>query len=111
MEPTSYQLDYYVHTNGTKPFLAWFQRLPDQKTQQLLLARLKRLSEGNVGDSKSVGEGVHELRVHHGPGYRVYYGRVGQKIILLLTGGDKSSQAKDIRKAYAYWQQYQQDHV
>jgi len=61
---------------------------------------------GNLGNSKSVGEGVCELKIDFGPGYRVYFGQLGSTIVLLLCGGDKSTQEQDIRKAYEYWKEY-----
>jgi len=70
------------------------------------VARLDRLKAGLLGDWKSVGDGICELRIDHGPGYRVYYGQVGKTLILLLCGGDKSTQAKDIETANAYWKDY-----
>lgn len=68
--------------------------------------RIDRLSLGNLGDGKPVGSGVQELRIDFGPGYRVYIGQDGARLILLLCGGDKSSQAKDIQAAHAYWADY-----
>jgi putative addiction module killer protein len=67
---------------------------------------LDRLTEGLRGDWKRVGGGLGELRIDHGPGYRVYYGQQGKTLILLLCGGDKSTQAKDIERAHAYWKDY-----
>jgi len=67
---------------------------------------IARLQLGNTGDSKPVGEGVHEVRINYGPGYRLYYGHDGQSFILLLCGGDKKSQKKDIENAREYWQDY-----
>lgn len=68
--------------------------------------RLDRISLGNFGDCRSVGEGVQELRIDYGPGYRVYFGQLGSTIVLLLCGGDKSAQAKDINLAHYYWSEY-----
>ncbi|RKZ91012.1 MAG: hypothetical protein DRR19_08385 [Candidatus Parabeggiatoa sp. nov. 1] len=68
--------------------------------------RIDRLIRGHFGDSKSVGEGVYELRIDYGPGYRVYFGKVGLTIVLLLCGGDKSTQQVDIHKAKTYWHDY-----
>ena len=68
--------------------------------------RLDRVSLGNFGDCHGVGDGVQELRIDYGPGYRVYFGQVGSTIVLLLFGGDKSTQAKDIEQAKRYWNEY-----
>ena len=68
--------------------------------------RLDRVRLGNLGNSKSVGEGVCELKIDFGPGYRVYFGQLGSTIVLLICGGDKSTQEQDIRKAYEYWKEY-----
>jgi putative addiction module killer protein len=80
--------------------------LKDARTVGIIRARLNRIRLGNFGDCKSVGAGVEELRVDFGPGYRIYYGRHGLVVVILLCGGDKSSQAKDIRTAQKYWKEY-----
>ena len=83
----------------TAKFRDWLNGMPDRKARLRINDRLKRLASGNVGDSKSVGDGVQELRLHFGPGYRVYYIWRDGVLIILLNGGDKSSQARDIAKA------------
>jgi putative addiction module killer protein len=83
----------------TKLFANWLDKLRDIQARARVLVRIKRLAEGNTGDAKSVGEGVFELRIHYGPGYRVYYTKIGHEIVLLLAGGDKSTQSDDIRIA------------
>lgn len=80
-------------------FDAWLSGLADQKTKARVLARLRSAMLGNFGDCEPVGEGVSEMRIHAGPGYRVYFLRTGATIYLLLTGGDKSSQKQDIIRA------------
>lgn len=80
-------------------FDRWLSGLADHRAKARILARLKSASLGNFGDCKPVGDGVFEMRVHVGPGYRVYYSRIGAIVYVLLTGGDKSSQAKDIALA------------
>jgi putative addiction module killer protein len=83
----------------TENFRKWRTRLKDLRARALIAARLDRLAFGHVGDVKPVGEGVSELRITHGPGYRIYFQRRGKILIVLLCGGDKSSQAKDIETA------------
>jgi putative addiction module killer protein len=82
------------------------QSLRDKQAKFNISVRLRRLETGNWGDSKPVGEGVIELRVHIGAGYRVYCGQHGQELVLLLCGGDKDSQMKDILKAKEYWTEW-----
>ena len=76
-----------------------------------ILARLERLKSGNLGDCRSVGSGVFELRLDFGPGYRIYFGQVSNTIVLLLCGGDKSSQTRDIERAKTYWLEYKEAHL
>lgn len=83
----------------TDDFDDWLRALRDPVGKARILARLRSASLGNFGDCEPVGDGVSEMRVHAGPGYRVYFTRRGQKVYLLLCGGDKSSQQKDIRRA------------
>jgi putative addiction module killer protein len=92
--------------NGLVPFDEWFDSLRDKKMQAAVDARLARVRAGNFGDCKSVGSGVFELRISFGPGLRVYYGLHGQKIVVLIGGGDKRSQSRDIRRAQQLWQQF-----
>src|ERR1039457_7189814 len=92
--------------NGLVPFDEWFDCLRDLRMQAAVDARLTRVRAGNFGDCKSVGDGVFELRIAFGPGLRVYFGLHGRKIVVLLGGGDKSSQARDIRRAQELWQQF-----
>jgi putative addiction module killer protein len=80
-------------------FAAWFDRLKDRQARARIQARIDRASLGNFGDSAPVGEGISEMRIHYGPGYRVYFMQRGAMVIILLCGGDKSSQAKDILRA------------
>lgn len=84
----------------TEEFAKWLSRLKDVNARARINVRLKRiLLTGSMGDTKPVGESVYELRVNYGPGYRIYYARRGERILLLLIGGDKSSQERDIKKA------------
>jgi putative addiction module killer protein len=84
----------------TEVFDAWFESLKDKQTSRRIQARIDRAEEGNFGDHKAVGEGVFEMRIHHGPGFRVYFIQRGLEIVILLAGGDKSSQSKDIETAH-----------
>ena len=83
----------------TPEFDEWLRALRDPVGKARILARLRSAALGNIGDCEPVGEGISEMRIHAGPGYRVYFTRRGQKVYLLLCGGDKSSQQKDIRIA------------
>jgi putative addiction module killer protein len=80
-------------------FDAWLSRLADRKAKARVLARLRSAALGNFGDCESVGEGVSEMRIHTGPGYRVYFTRTGATIYFLLAGGDKSTQKRDVARA------------
>ena len=83
----------------TDEFSTWLDGLRDLRARARIQVRIERLALGNPGDAQAVGEGVSELRIHHGPGYRVYYKQRGRELVVLLAGGDKSSQAKDIKTA------------
>lgn len=93
----------YQAEAGHEPLTEWLQSLRDKQTQAKIRIRLKRLEAGNFGDCNPVGEGVQELREHFGAGYRVYFGRHGQAVVILLCGGAKKSQPADIKTAKAYW--------
>ncbi len=92
--------------NGLVPFDEWFDSLCDLRMQAAVDARLTRVRAGNFGDCKSVGGGVFELRISFGPGLRVYYGLHGREVVVLVGGGDKRSQSRDIRRAQQLWQQF-----
>ena len=83
----------------TETFRKWRIRIKDERVRALIASRLDRLAFGHAGDAESVGHGVSELRIHHGPGYRVYFQRRGTTLIVLLCGGDKGTQANDIKTA------------
>jgi putative addiction module killer protein len=97
----------YVNEKGKNVFHEWLCKLRDKATRARIRVRLNRVRLGNFGDCKSVGNGVNELIVNYGPGYRVYFGRDGSKIIILLCAGSKKSQSKDIELAKQYWTEYQ----
>jgi putative addiction module killer protein len=83
----------------TETFIKWLKRLKDRTGKVLIAERISRLKDGNFGDCDSVGDSIYEMRIHYGPGYRVYFKDTGNEIILLLCGGDKSTQKADIIKA------------
>ena len=95
----------YVTADGKRPFLEWVRSLTKAVGARIQL-RVQRFELGNLGDHKSVGEGVWEARVMFGPGYRIYFGKDGDSIVVLLAGGDKGSQAKDIARAQGFWRDY-----
>ena len=88
-----------VEVRQTKEFSAWLRRLRDANAVARIVARIRRMEEGNPGDSRSVGKGVMEMRIAYGPGYRVYYLSRGAQIVILLCGGDKRTQRQDIEQA------------
>jgi putative addiction module killer protein len=100
----------YKQANGKAPFTEWLYGLPDSRTRQRILARVARLKQGNPGDCEPVGEGIYELRLFFGPGYRVYFGEQENTLVVLLCGGDKSSQRKDIEQAKSHWKDYLATH-
>jgi putative addiction module killer protein len=102
----AFEIRRYRCAAGDEPFTAWLLDLPDRQARARILARLERLEVGNFGDAKLLREGVSELRIDWGPGYRVYFGRDGRTVIVLLCGGDKRKQAADIKKAVELWQEY-----
>ena len=88
-----------IEIRKTDVFARWIDGLSDLRARARVLARIERLAMGNPGDAKPVGEGVSEMRIDYGPGYRVYFKRRGRTLVILLAGGDKSTQAMDIRTA------------
>ena len=88
-----------IEVRKTEIFAKWLDGLRDIRARARIQSRIERLATGNPGDVKSVGEGISELRIDYGPGYRVYYKKHGQKVVILLAGGDKSTQTKDIKTA------------
>lgn len=103
----SLELRFYQTAAGERPFVDWLQGLADRQARARIQARLARVAVGNIGDAKPVGEGVSELRIDWGPGYRVYFSRVGRVIVLLLCAGDKRTQQRDIRRAQSYLEDYE----
>ena len=102
------EIQYYRTQNGSAPFIEWLEAIYDSRTQSRIERRLDRLIRGNFGEYKSVGDGVFELILDFGPGYRIYFGHINNTSVLLLYGGDKSSQTRDIERAKIYWQEYKE---
>jgi putative addiction module killer protein len=98
----------YIDAGGRSPFRAWLDDL-DTATRARVQARILRFELGNLGDHKEVGAGVWEARLDFGPGYRVYFGRRGRDLVLLLIGGDKKSQKRDIDRAKEFWNGYMKE--
>ena len=99
------EIRYYVAASGEGPFAEWFAEL-DPAVSAKIVRALARIEQGNLSNVKSVGEGVLEYRIDFGPGYRIYFGRDSETIIILLTGGTKKRQQRDIDAVHAYWQEY-----
>ena len=101
------RIDILLYCRGrATPFSDWLASLKDARAVGIVRARLNRIRLGNFGDCKSVGGGVEELRIDFGPGYRVYYGREGSLVVILLCGGSKGTQARDILRAQRHWKEY-----
>ena len=98
----------FEDSSGKKPFVEWLKSL-DKKMQARIEQRILRLELGNYGDYKALKDGISELRFKFGSGYRVYFAKDGDKIVILISGGDKSTQSNDIKKAIEYWQEYKND--
>lgn len=97
----------YVTDDGNNVFRTWIRKLKDNTARARIRVRLNRIRLGNFGDCKPVGEGVSEIRIDYGPGYRVYFGRSGFAVVILLCGGTKKKQSEDIKLAQKYWADYQ----
>jgi putative addiction module killer protein len=109
METPERTLRILILRSGRSPFKDWLRSLRDKPTQARIQNRIDRLRLGVFGDCESVGGGVLELRIHFEPGYRVYFGLHGAQVILLLCGGDKSTQTRDIADAQRYWKEFLAD--
>lgn len=108
MEAQPKEIRRYITLDGRIPFVEWIDSLRDSKARAKIKLRLDRVEQGNLGDYRAVGEGVCELKIDYCPGYRIYFGQVGTTIVLLLCGGNKSTQPRDIRKAQEYWKDYEE---
>jgi putative addiction module killer protein len=100
------QIVFYADEDGNEPFQTWIDNLRDKQGRRRIINRLFRVQQGNYGDVEPIGEGLSELRLFFGPGYRVYFGEEAGNIVVILCGGDKSSQSRDIEEAKAYWKEY-----
>ncbi len=104
----AFELFYYQTQDGGIPFREWLATVIDPVAYAAVQSRTDRLRRGLLGDSAAVGDGVFELRIDTGPGYRLYYARSGRRVVLLLSGGDKRKQTADIKRAKRYWRDYEQ---
>jgi putative addiction module killer protein len=102
----AFDIRHYISRSGKDVFDDWLSELPDTRTQAKVAARINRLAAGNFGDCKALGQGLYELRINWGPGFRVYYAMISQARVLLLCGGDKRTQPVDIVKAHEYLSDY-----
>ena len=100
------EIRHYVSRAGKDVFDDWLSRLDDSRAQAKIAIRINRLAVGNFGDCKALGQGLYELRIDWGPGYRVYFGRDGDTLVILLTGGIKKRQQRDIAEAKELWTDY-----
>ncbi|MGB6431282.1 MAG: type II toxin-antitoxin system RelE/ParE family toxin [Candidatus Acidiferrales bacterium] len=100
------EIRQYVSPSGKHVFDDWLTRLADSRAQAKIAVRINRLALGNFADCKYVRDGVYELRIDWGPGYRIYYAMAGKHCVLLLCGGDKRKQSSDIDRALAHWRDY-----
>ena len=101
------EIHVYRGSRSQAPYFKWLAAQKDQRTVAVIQARLNRVRLGNFGDCKAVGGGVEELRVDYGPGYRIYFGRDGKTVIILLCAGSKSTQNRDIDSAKEFWRDYE----
>ena len=111
MESVERRIEYFHTGDGRVPYEKWRQALGDIRTQAIVDVRTARLRAGNFGHCAPVGKGVLELKINYGPGYRIYFGLLGSHAVLLLAGGDKSTQKKDIHKAKTYWLEFKERQI
>jgi putative addiction module killer protein len=101
------RIRHYLDENGQDVLIVWLKAVHDRKAVTRIIWRLDRVREGNFGDHKSLGNGIWELRIHYGPGYRIYYSLYGKTIVLLFCAGEKSSQVEDVARAKACKEDYE----
>lgn len=108
MSSDHYKIEIFSDTNGREPFLDWLRNF-NRDIKKRIIARLNRIGLGNLGDYKAIDNDILELRLNFGSGYRIYFGKEGRRLIILLCGGDKKTQKRDIKKAKEYWHYYKFD--
>jgi putative addiction module killer protein len=106
VEAVPLQVEVYQTDDDRSPFSEWLRSLRDRAAAARVRVRLTRLRLGNFGDTNSLGGGLHELRLDYGPGYRIYFGQTGDRVVLLLCGGTKRNQSQDIEQARSFWSDY-----
>lgn len=105
------QIKYYKDSRGNSPFLDWLENLADTMGRAKIKVHIDRLARGNFGNCRSLGNGLHKLKINFGPGYRVYFGLMGQEIVLILCRGSKQGQNRDIEKAKEYWASLKEEKI
>jgi putative addiction module killer protein len=110
LKPGNYELVAFQNRSGQCPYMEWIESL-DPKTRERVLSRVGRLKWGQFGDFKTLDGGLYELRLFFGPGYRIYFAEHRGRVILILTGGDKSTQRRDIKMAKGFWNTYLEDNA
>ena len=100
------RINEYTDEQDKSPYAEWLASLRDARARARVIMQVDRMELGLFGDSEPVGDGLSEVKIHYGPGYRVYYGKEGPDAYVLLCGGDKSTQSKDIKRAKTYWQEH-----
>jgi putative addiction module killer protein len=101
-----YRIEFYKTEDGSEPFIEWLKSLKDMDTQALIFQRLQRIKGGSFGDCDPIHDGLWEFKIHVGPGFRLYYTLAGKTVILIVAGGIKRTQKKDIKQALVYLQDY-----
>ena len=109
MNTKKWEVLEYIGESGSCPFQDWLENLKDVKGRAIIRKKINLLRLGYFSDSRSLGDGLFEIRIFFGPGYRVYFGKQEEKIVILLWGGKKDSQKRDIEKAQKYWKNYKEE--
>lgn len=106
MQATPREVIVYETPDSKRPYDEWLKSLRDRTAADKIALRIRRVEQGNLGNYRTVGKGVCEFKIDYGAGYRIYFGLIGNTIVILLCGGDKSTQEQDILKAQEYWEEY-----